>query len=170
MQYADTVSVMPLLTGSPAPVEPQRHGPGASSEELAYRLCAECDPSRQLSIADGIRRTSPHTFTVDPRVRTKLLRGDTESSKRLRVANVREVSTLDAGVYSGVEILGIRPNNFLGMLGLEPGDVLVSLGGYSTLELPSSQHFAELQRAEELVLLLVRKGKVVELRYRFQSL
>lgn len=78
--------------------------------------------------------------------------------------SVRVVPDKQDGAIVGLKLLGIRPGSLLGTVGLQNGDRLEAINGFS-MNSPEKalQAYAQLRTAQRLNVLLKRRGQPVEL-------
>jgi general secretion pathway protein C len=66
----------------------------------------------------------------------------------------------------GVRLLGVRPGSVLAMIGLESGDRLETINGFSVATPTEAlEAYARLRVAERLIVQITRNGRPLELDY-----
>jgi len=107
----------------------------------------------------GIQRLSDAEARVERAVIETTLADPTSLMRSVRV-----VPDKQGGQIVGLKLLGIRPGSLLGSVGLQSGDRLESVNGFS-MNSPEKalQAYAQLRTAQRLNVQLSRRGRPVEL-------
>lgn len=125
---------------------------------LAQR--AELDPA--TSVLAGISASGEASFTVTPAARDALFSDSTRWMSQIRL-----VPRVEQGRTRGLALYGIRRTSVFAALGLQNGDVLVSLNGDPVADPERMlEAYARLRRATETRALIERRGAPLTLVYR----
>jgi general secretion pathway protein C len=108
-----------------------------------------------LGIVSKIRRLGPTEFDVDRQAIAEIIERQADLMRNFRIVPFQQ-----DGKVLGLRLFGIRPDNILGMLGLEEGDRLQTINGFE-LSNPENamQAFARLRTADHLVVQVNRRGQ-----------
>jgi hypothetical protein len=122
---------------------------------------------RALFVADpapaeeAIHALGPRRYALTRGAIERLLQRPRQSMRATRIEPVSR-----GGRTIGVRVLRVRPGDVLARLGIESGDVLVSVNGYDVVSPDRClEAYASLRRADRVVLVLQRAGRRVALTY-----
>ena len=138
--------------------------PGGSSEGAA----APPEPARgpakvPQDIADKIKKISDTEFQVDRSVVDKVLENQAELMKSARI-----IPETKDGQVVGVRLFGIRPDTLLGSLGIQNGDRLETVNGFSMSSPEKAlEAYTRLRAADGLKLQVNRRGQPVTIDIKF---
>jgi general secretion pathway protein C len=108
-----------------------------------------------LEIASKIQRLGPTEFNVDRQAVAEIIEKQAELMGMVRIRPVQE-----KGRVLGLQLLGVRPDNVLGLLGFEQGDMLKTINGFDMTNPENAlQAFARLRTADHLTALVSRHEK-----------
>lgn len=132
-----------------APAEPSpAHGPAKIPQD----------------IADKIKKISDTEYRVDRSVVDKVLENQAELMRSARI-----IPETKDGQVVGVRRFGIRPDTLLGSLGIQNGDRLETINGFSMSSPEKAlEAYTRLRSAEGLKLQVNRRGQPVTVDIQFQ--
>jgi general secretion pathway protein C len=115
-------------------------------------------------IASKIQKVSDSEFNVDRSVVDKILENQAELMRSARI-----VPEQKDGKVVGIRLFGIRPDTLLGTLGLQNGDRLEAINGF-TMASPEKalEAYARLRTASNLNVKLSRRGAPATIDYRIK--
>jgi general secretion pathway protein C len=115
-------------------------------------------------IASKIQKVSDSEFNVDRSVVDKILENQAELMRSARI-----VPEQKDGKVVGIRLFGIRPDTLLGTLGLQNGDRLEAINGF-TMASPEKalEAYARLRTASNLNVKLTRRGSPATIDYRIK--
>ncbi len=135
---------------SGVPAEPAAHGPAKIPQD----------------IADKIKKISETEYQVDRSVVDKVLENQAELMRSARI-----IPETKDGQTVGVRLFGIRPDTLLGSLGIQNGDRLETINGFSMSSPEKAlEAYTRLRAADGLKLQVNRRGQPVTIDIRFSSL
>lgn len=106
------------------------------------------------TIASKIRKLSDTEYEIERSAIEQTLDSQVELTR-----NIRIVPELRDGKAIGIRVFGIRPGSLPSLLGLQNGDLLESIDGYSMTSPENAlQVYAQLRRASALNVRLQRRG------------
>ena len=109
----------------------------------------------------GIRRQSDTQFSVSRSLVDQVLENQGQLMRTARVIPHEE-----NGRVVGVKLYGIRRSSLLGRLGVQNGDMLRTINGYSLTSPDSAlEAYTRLRSADHLTLSVVRRGQAMTLDY-----
>ncbi len=121
-------------------------------------------PKIAADIASGIQKISESEFHIDRRVVEKVLEDQTELMKSARI-----VPENRDGQIVGIRLFGIRPDTLLGTLGLQNGDRLETINGFSMGSPEKAlEAYARLRSANGLKVEVNRRGKPMTIDYKIK--
>ena len=138
------------------------HGSGAARPDSGVAQAAESTAPAQLSdasstIASKIRKLSDTEYEIERSGVDQIMDNQLELTK-----NVRLVPESKEGKVVGIRLFGIRPGSLPALLGLQNGDLLQSINGFSMASPESAlQAYAQLPRASLLDVRLERRSAAV---------
>src|SRR5262249_39588487 len=136
-------------------------GPGKRSKEPSPRVDAGGASVVPPEIASRIQRVGDREFNVERGAISEIIEKQAELMKFVRVTPFQ-----DNGKVVGLQLLGIRPDTILGVLGFEPGDRLETINGFDMTNPESAMSaFARLRTADHLVVRVNRRGQDLNLDY-----
>jgi general secretion pathway protein C len=107
----------------------------------------------------GVVVVSPTERDVDRSVVDRLLENPQELMKVAQLAPEKD----------GIRIANVRPDSPVAALGVQKGDLLMTIGGYKTSDPQQMlEAYARLRTAERLVLVVQRNGQTLNLEYRIK--
>ncbi len=130
---------------------------------------AEPGPSRgpakiPQDIADKIKKISDTEFQVDRSVVDKVLENQAELMRSARI-----IPETKDGQVVGVRLFGIRPDTLLGSLGIQNGDRLETINGFSMSSPEKAlEAYTRLRAADGLKLQVNRRGQPVTVNISFK--
>jgi len=160
---ASGVSLCQVLLFPRAPVA------SASAEGAAGAPPTEPSPSRgpakiPQDIADKIQKISDTEFQVDRSVVDKVLENQAELMRSARI-----IPETKDGQVVGVRLFGIRPDTLLGSLGIQNGDRLETINGFSMSSPEKAlEAYTRLRAADGLKLQVNRRGQPVTVDIKFK--
>ena len=115
-------------------------------------------------IASKIQKVSDSEFNVDRSVVDKILENQAELMRSARI-----VPEQKDGKVIGIRLFGVRPDTLLGTLGLQNGDRLEAINGF-TMASPEKalEAYARLRTASNLNVKLNRRGAPATIDYRIK--
>jgi general secretion pathway protein C len=133
---------------SGAPGEPAAHGPAKIPQD----------------IADRIQKISDTEYQVDRSVVDKVLENQAELMRSARI-----IPESKDGQTVGVRLFGIRPDTLLGSLGIQNGDRLETINGFSMSSPEKAlEAYTRLRAADGLKLQVNRRGQPVTIDIKFK--
>jgi general secretion pathway protein C len=115
-------------------------------------------------IADKIQKISDTEFRVDRSVVDKVLENQAELMRSARI-----IPETKDGQVVGVRLFGIRPDTLLGSLGIQNGDRLETINGFSMSSPEKAlEAYTRLRAADGLKLQVNRRGQPVTLDIQFK--
>lgn len=112
-------------------------------------------------LESGIRRSSDTQFTVSRSLVDQVLENQGQLMRTARVIPHEE-----NGRVVGVKLYGIRRSSLLGRLGVQNGDMLRTINGYSLTSPDTAlEAYTRLRSADHLTLSVVRRGQSMTLDY-----
>lgn len=145
---------------APAPAAPSAPAPAESAPTPPPRGA----PSLPPEIASKIQKVSDTEFNVDRSVVDKILENQAELMRSARI-----VPESKDGKVVGIRMFGIRPDTLLGTLGMQNGDRLESINGFSMSSPEKAlEAYARLRTASNLNVKLNRRGSPVSIDYRIK--
>jgi general secretion pathway protein C len=110
-------------------------------------------------IASKIRRVGPTEFDVERQAIAEIMEKKMELMQHLRIVPVQE-----KGRVVGLQLLGVRPETMLGVLGFEAGDRLQTINGFDmTNPETAMQAYARLGMTDHLTVQVNRRGRDMNL-------
>ncbi len=143
--------------------------PQGSENGGASGVPAEPSPPRgpakiPQDIADKIQKISDTEFRVDRSVVDKVLENQAELMRSARI-----IPETKDGQVVGVRLFGIRPDTLLGSLGIQNGDRLETINGFSMSSPEKAlEAYTRLRAADGLKLQVNRRGQPVTLDIQFK--
>lgn len=141
------------------------HGSSAARPESGVAQIAEASTSATplsnatRTVASKIRKLSDTEFEIERSAIDQIMDNQLELTK-----NVRLVPESKDGKVVGIRLFGIRPGSLPALLGLENGDLLQSINGFSMASPESAlSAYAQLPRASLLDVRLERRGAPLSL-------
>jgi general secretion pathway protein C len=141
--------------------------PSARCEMVMFRSSKSIDPGATVpppppatnavpaEIASKIQRVGPTEFNVERQAITEIIERQAELMKIFRISPVQE-----NGRVVGLQLLGVRPETILGVLGFETGDRLQTINGFDmTSPETAMQAYARLRTADHLTVQVNRRGR-----------
>ena len=134
-------------------LESQPAGSGASASGPA----SSADASSPYS--DRVKQTGERSYEVDREIIGQVMANPAQ-------LGARAVPAQSNGKITGIRLYGIRAGSPLTAIGLESGDTVQTINGYE-LTSPDKmlEAYQKLQTADNLSVMLLRKGESVEMRY-----
>lgn len=121
-------------------------------------------PKLSPDIASHIQKISDTEFHLDRAVVDKILENQSELMRAARI-----VPENKDGQIIGIRLFGIRPDTLLGTLGMQNGDRLESINGFSmTSPEKALEVYARLRSADGLKVQINRRGKPVTIDYKIK--
>jgi general secretion pathway protein C len=115
-------------------------------------------------IASRVQKVSATEFNIERRAI-----GDLVDRQAELVGSVRLVPQQENGKVIGIQLLGVRPEGVLGLLGIENGDRLETINGFDMTSADGAfQAYARLKTAEHLTVHVNRRGREVNIDYNVQ--
>jgi general secretion pathway protein C len=149
-----------LLFPRAAPVNPAGSAEGAPASQEPPRGPAKVPQD----IADKIQKISDTDFLVDRSVVDKVLENQAELMKSARI-----IPETKDGQVVGVRLFGIRPDTLLGSLGIQNGDRLETVNGFSMSSPEKAlEAYTRLRAADGLKLQVNRRGQPVTIDIKFK--
>jgi len=148
---------------------PRAAPPNASQQQGEGAAAQPQEPSRgpakvPQDIADKIQKISDTEFQVDRSVVDKVLENQAELMRSARI-----IPETKDGQVVGVRLFGIRPDTLLGSLGIQNGDRLETINGFSMSSPEKAlEAYTRLRSAEGLKLQVNRRGQPVTLDIKFK--
>ncbi len=145
-----------------------RAAPPASAAAPAGEAPTGQEPPRgpakvPQDIADKIKKVSDTEFQVDRSVVDKVLENQAELMKSARI-----IPETKDGQVVGVRLFGIRPDTLLGSLGIQNGDRLETVNGFSMSSPEKAlEAYTRLRAADGLKLQVNRRGQPVTIDIKF---
>ena len=140
---------------------------GAGSEQPAPASASGAEPaatSVPSTIASKIRKLGDDEYEIDRSVIDQIMDNQAELTKNLRI-----VPESKDGKTVGVRLFGIRAGSLLSWFGLQSGDLLQSINGFSMASPQSAlQFYAQLPRVSALDVQLERSGAARSLSIRIR--
>ena len=132
-------------------------------QTLTYRLrptpTARPEPDGPDAGPEGVTRVDDRTVEVSHAVVDALLANPSELMRQVRV-----VPMVRDGKTVGVKLFGIRGKSMVSALGIQNGDLLLSIDGVSTTDPDGMlERYATLRAAQSLTLELERSGQRIKL-------
>lgn len=142
--------------------------PAAEPTAAPPTVIAEASPAAEgdgaLSAAEldqGIQRVSDTQYNVSRSLMNRVLENQAQLMSQARVVPQEE-----GGRTTGVKVYGIRRNSLLSRLGVQNGDVLRSINGYSLTSPDSAlEAYTRLRSAEQLTIQMMRRGTPTNVNY-----
>jgi general secretion pathway protein C len=140
----------------------------ASSVASAAKTAATVTKGRGAISDDdmdkGIQKNSDSQFTVQRSLVDKVLENQAAIMRSARI-----VPHEQGGQVVGVKLYGIRRNSLLGRLGLQNGDLLRTINGFSMASPDSAlEAYSKLRSANNLSLAVTRRGSPLNVEYQIQ--
>jgi len=133
----------------------------AASAEPGQSRCPAKIPA---DIADKIKKISETEFQVDRSVVDKVLENQAELMRSARI-----IPETKDGQVVGVRLFGIRPDTLLGSLGIQNGDRLETINGFSMSSPEKAlEAYTRLRSAEGLNLQVNRRGQPTTIDIKFK--
>jgi general secretion pathway protein C len=115
-------------------------------------------------IASRVQKVSATEFNIERRAI-----GDLVERQAELVGSVRLVPQQENGKVLGIQLLGVRPESVLGLMGIENGDRLETINGFDMTRADGAfQAYARLKTAEHLTVHVNRGGREVNIDYNIQ--
>jgi general secretion pathway protein C len=157
---ATLFSVQPAVTASAKVAVASSAGPAAVGADAARKG----PPKVDSDIASKIQKISDTEFRLDRSVVDKILGDQTALMKAARI-----VPDTQNGQVIGVRLYGIRPDTLLGTLGIQNGDRLETINGFSMGSPEKAlEAYARLRSAPGLKVQVNRRGQPVTIDYKIQ--
>jgi general secretion pathway protein C len=143
--------------------------PPAASSEAAGATPAEPQQPRgpakiPQDIADKIKKISDTEYQVDRSVVDKVLENQAELMRSARI-----IPETKDGQVVGVRLFGIRPDTLLGSLGIQNGDRLETINGFSMSSPEKAlEAYTRLRAADGLNLQVNRRGQPTTIDIKFK--
>lgn len=138
----DNPQANPMGAASSAPL-PQARVPAAPG-------AASLDPA----IASGIVRRSDTEYEISTDARDRVL------ANTASLLNARAVPVTQDGKTLGIRMTGVKPGSVLALIGIESGDVLMTVNGYEIADPQRAlEAYARLRTAERMTLTLRRANR-----------
>ena len=139
---------------------PAAEGVAAAAEPQQSRGPAKIP----ADIADKIKKISETEFQVDRSVVDKVLENQAELMRSARI-----IPETKDGQVVGVRLFGIRPDTLLGSLGIQNGDRLETINGFSMSSPEKAlEAYTRLRSAEGLNLQVNRRGQPTTIDIKFK--
>ena len=138
--------------GDPSTVVAQPASAAPSSESTS-----QSDPE----LAKGIHKINETHFRLDAGVIDKMLVSPTQLATAARI-----IPAMKDGKPNGFKLFGVRPGGAYALLGMQNGDTLKTINGYS-LDSPDKalEAYAKLRSASHYTVVLERRGMPLTLEY-----
>ena len=134
----DNPTAPPSAAASPQPRVPAAPAP------------ASLDPA----IASGIVRRSDSEYEISTDARDRVL------ANTASLLNARAVPVTQDGKTLGIRMTGVKPGSVLALIGIESGDVLMTVNGYEIADPQRAlEAYARLRTAERMTLTLRRANR-----------
>ena len=134
--------------------------PPAESAALAKPSTSRVPPE----IVSRIHKLSDSEFQIERPIVDRLLEDQSQFMKDVRIVPERK-----DGVAVGIRLFGIRPDGLLGLLGLQSGDRLETLNGYSVANPEKAlEAYVHLRFASNVIMVVNRRGASMTIDYRIQ--
>ncbi|NOU30000.1 MAG: general secretion pathway protein GspC [Polyangiaceae bacterium] len=109
------------------------------------------------TIRSGIQKRSATAYDIDRATVDKILENQADLMRTVRIA---------PGKDGGIQLLGIRPDTLLGVLGMESGDRLQTINGFDMSNPEKAlEAYARLRTADALAIQVNRRGQPLTLDY-----